>query len=451
MIYLENINFFDRNKKEQIKKKAPLATRLRPRTIDEFIGQEHIIGKGKLLYRAIKADQLSSIILYGPPGTGKTTLARIIANTTKAHFEQLNAVTSGVKDIRKVIKEAGDRLGMYNKKTILFIDEIHRFNKSQQDALLPSVEEGMVVLVGATTENPYFEVNAPLVSRSRVFQLKPLNQRDIEKILQNSLNNKQKGLGDLNIEITEAALDHIASTANGDARTALNALELAALTTPPKGQDGKILIDIEVAQECIQRRALVYEKNGDNHYDTISAFIKSVRGSDANAGLYWMAKMLYAGEDPKFIARRMIILASEDIGNADPQALVVAVEAARAVEFVGMPEARIILAQAVTYLATAPKSNAAYIGIDKALRDVENKRTGAIPLHLRDAHYKGASKLGYGKDYQYPHDFEKGYVKQSYLPDELQEIEYYKPTNHGYEKTIQKRIEELKNFESRDI
>lgn len=442
---MENINFFDINKKKQIKKKAPLASRLRPETIDEFIGQEHIIGKGKLLYRAIKADQLSSIILYGPPGTGKTTLARIIANTTKAHFEQLNAVTSGVADIRKVIKEAGDRLGMYNKKTILFVDEIHRFNKSQQDALLPSVEDGTVVLIGATTENPYFEVNAPLVSRSRIFQLKPLNQADIEKMMKNALKNKQKGLGNLNIEITQDALDHIASTANGDARTALNALELAALTTPPTGENKSILIDIEVAQECIQRRALVYEKNGDNHYDTISAFIKSVRGSDADAALYWLAKMIYAGEDPKFIARRIIILASEDIGNADPQALVIAVEAARAVEFVGFPEARIILAQAVTYLATAPKSNAAYMGIHRALNDVENKRTGAIPLHLRDAHYKGAGKLGHGKGYQYPHDFEGGYVKQQYLPDELQGVEYYTPTDNGYEETIQKRMQHLKD------
>ncbi|WP_200810726.1 AAA family ATPase [Garciella nitratireducens] len=438
------MNFFNINKEKQLKRKAPLATRMRPKKIEEFMGQDHIIGKNKLLYRAIKADHLSSLIFYGPPGTGKTTLAKIIAYTTKAHFEQLNAVTSGVVDIRKIIKEAEQRMGMYNKKTILFIDEIHRFNKNQQDALLPSVEEGIIILIGATTENPYFEVNPPLVSRSRIFELKRLKQEDIEKILLRALRDKEKGLGMLNIEINQNAIKHIASTANGDARTALNALELAALTTPPRKEDQKILIDIEVAQECIQKRALVYEKNGDNHYDTVSAFIKSIRGSDPDAALYWLAKMIYAGEDPKFIARRLIILASEDIGNADPQALIFAVSAAKAVDFVGFPEARIILAQAVTYLAVAPKSNAAYLAIDKALKDIETKKTGTVPFHLRDTHYKGAAKLGHGKGYQYPHDFEESYVKQQYLPNELQDVVYYHPTNHGYEKIIREKLNTLK-------
>lgn len=442
---MENMNFFEVNKNNQLKKKAPLATRMRPKSIEDFIGQNHIIGQDKLLYRAIKADQISSIIFYGPPGTGKTTLAKIIANSTKSYFEQLNAVTSGVADIRRVIKEAEDRLGMYNKKTILFIDEIHRFNKNQQDALLPSVENGIVILIGATTENPYFEVNPPLVSRSRIFLLKALEQIDIENILKYALKDKINGLGNYNIKITNSALKHLAGTANGDARTALNALELAALTTTPTKGDNIIIIDLDVAQECIQRRALVYGKNGDNHYDTVSAFIKSIRGSDADSALYWLAKMIYAGEDPKFIARRIIILASEDIGNADPQALNIAVSTARAVEFVGFPEARIILAQAVAYLATAPKSNASYVAIASALKDVENKRTGSIPIHLRDAHYKGAEQFGHGKGYKYPHDFEDGYVKQQYLPDELQGVIYYKPTDNGYEKTIKDRMTKLKN------
>ncbi len=436
---MDNINFFDMNRKSQLKKRAPLATRMRPEKLEDFIGQDHILGKNKLLYRAIKADQISSIILYGPPGTGKTTLAKIIANTTEAVFEQLNAVTSGVADIRRVIKEAEERLGMYNKKTILFIDEIHRFNRSQQDALLPSVEDGIVILIGATTENPYFEVNPPLVSRSRIFQLKALDSQDIKKILIYALKDREKGLGYLDIHITDEALEHLSNTANGDARTALNALELAALTTPPD-QDHGILIDLEVAQECIQRRALTYEKDGDNHYDTISAFIKSIRGSDVDASLYWLAKMIYAGEDAKFIARRMIILASEDIGNADPQALNMAVSAARAVEFVGFPEARIILSQAVIYLATAPKSNAAYLAIDQALKDIENRRTGEVPVHLKDSHYKGASKLGHGKGYRYPHDYPGGYIEQQYLPSELKGAEYYKPTENGYEKVIKDRL-----------
>lgn len=445
MLKMENMNFFEINKNKQILKKAPLSTRMRPQKIDELVGQGHIVGKNKLLYRAIKADQLSSVIFYGPPGTGKTTLAKIIANTTSSVFEQLNAVTSGVGDIRRVLKEAEERLGMYNKKTILFIDEIHRFNKSQQDALLPSVEEGVVTLIGATTENPYFEVNPPLVSRSRIFQLKPLEKEDIIEILNIALKDKEKGLGNLNIEITSKAINHLASTANGDARTALNALELAASTTPPKDEDKKIIINIEVAQECIQQRALVYEKNGDNHYDTISAFIKSMRGSDPDGALYWLAKMIYAGEDPKFIARRIIIFASEDIGNADPQALNIAVSTARAVEFIGFPEARIILSQAVSYLATAPKSNAAYRAIDRALEDIKTKKTGEVPLHLKDAHYKGASKLGHGKGYKYPHNHSHAHVEQQYLPDELIDVKYYEPSNRGYEKEIKRRMEFLKD------
>ncbi|HHT50009.1 MAG TPA: AAA family ATPase [Eubacteriaceae bacterium] len=439
------MNIFEINKDKQLKKKAPLATRLRPRNIEEFYGQDHIIGPNKLLYRAIKADQISSVIFYGPPGTGKTTLAMIIANSTMSHFEQINAVTSGVADIRKVIKEAEDRLGMYNKKTILFIDEIHRFNKNQQDALLPSVENGIIILIGATTENPYFEVNPPLVSRSRIFSLKPLEHKDIINILNFAIKDKERGLGNYNIQISDSALDHLANMANGDARTALNALELAVLTTPPSKGDNMITINLEIAQECIQRRAIVYEKNGDNHFDTISAFIKSIRGSDVDAALYWLARMINAGEDPKFIARRIIISASEDIGNADPNALNIAVSAAKAVEFIGFPEARIILAQATIYLATAPKSNASYIAISNALNDVENKSISGIPNHLKDAHYKGAKELGHGKHYKYPHDFKDGYVEQQYLPDKLMGTIYYNPKDIGYEKIIKDRINKLRN------
>mgnify|MGYP001096804985 CR=1 FL=1 len=442
---MDNMNIFEINKDKQLKKKAPLATRLRPRNIEEFYGQDHIIGPNKLLYRAIKADQISSVIFYGPPGTGKTTLAMIIANSTMSHFEQINAVTSGVADIRKVIKEAEDRLGMYNKKTILFIDEIHRFNKNQQDALLPSVENGIIILIGATTENPYFEVNPPLVSRSRIFSLKPLEHKDIINILNFAIKDKERGLGNYNIQISDSALDHLANMANGDARTALNALELAVLTTPPSKGDNMITINLEIAQECIQRRAIVYEKNGDNHFDTISAFIKSIRGSDVDAALYWLARMINAGEDPKFIARRIIISASEDIGNADPNALNIAVSAAKAVEFIGFPEARIILAQATIYLATAPKSNASYIAISNALNDVENKSISGIPNHLKDAHYKGAKELGHGKHYKYPHDFKDGYVEQQYLPDKLMGTIYYNPKDIGYEKIIKDRINKLRN------
>ena len=365
------MDLFEYNIEQNMKKNAPLAARMRPESLEEFVGQEHIIGKGKLLYRAIKADQLNSVIFYGPPGTGKTTLAKIIAKTTKRVFVQLNATTSGIKEIKDVVSEAKTRNGMTGGKTILFIDEIHRFNKTQQDALLPHVEDGTIVLIGATTENPYFEVNKALVSRSIIFELKQLESKDIEKLIKRAVTDSEKGYGYFDIDLKEDALKFLADMANGDARAALNAVELAVLTTD-KNKDGKIVISMDVAQECIQKRALNYEKDGDNHYDTISAFIKSMRGSDPDAALYYLAKMIYAGEDPKFIARRIVICASEDVGNADPHALQVAVSAAEAVNFIGMPESRIILAQAVTYISCAPKSNASYMGIDKALSDVRN-------------------------------------------------------------------------------
>ncbi len=364
------MDLFTLNAENILKKQSPLAERMRPRTLEEFVGQEHIIGKGRLLYRAIQADKLTSLILHGPPGTGKTTLARIIANTTKLYFEQINAVTSGIKDIREVIENSKERLGFHNKRTILFIDEIHRFNKSQQDALLPYVENGTIILIGATTENPYFEVNKALLSRSMVFKLEPLTKEQIKVILLRALKDKERGLGNLNIEIKKDALEHIINMANGDSRIALNALELAVLTTSAS-EDGIIHITLDIVEDCIQKRAVKYDKNGDEHYDTISAFIKSMRGSDPDAALYWLAKMLHAGEDPKFIARRIIICASEDVGNADPNALTVAVAAFKALDFIGMPEGKIPLAQAVTYIAAAPKSNASYLGIKKALADVE--------------------------------------------------------------------------------
>lgn len=421
---------------------APLASRMRPTKLEDFVGQEHIVAKNKLLYRAIQCDRLSSIILYGPPGTGKTTLAKIIANTTKSDFRQLNATTSGIKDIKEMIERAKTNLGMYQNKTILFIDEIHRFNKTQQDALLPYVEDGTIILIGATTENPYFEVNRALVSRSILFELKQLTAKNIKQILQNALQNIEKGLGAYHAEVSQDAIDFLADVSNGDARTALNALELAVLTTE-KNQKGTLKIDLEIAQDCIQKRALNYDKNGDNHYDTISAFIKSIRGSDPHAALYYLAKMLYAGEDPKFIARRIIIAASEDIGNADPHALQVAVSAAQAVQFIGMPECRIILAQAVTYLSCAPKSNACYMGIEKAMEDVCNIQVKSVPNHLKDCHYNGAKELERGLNYQYPHDFAGHYVQQQYLPDELKHKIYYEPTENGVEKKIKESLKRL--------
>lgn len=437
------MDLFEYNRSLQGGKDAPLAARMRPKVLEEFVGQEHIVGKGKLLYRAIKSDRLSSVIFYGPPGTGKTTLAKIIANTTKSKFRQINATTAGIKDIKDTVEDARADLGMYGTKTILFIDEIHRFNKGQQDALLPHVEDGTLILIGATTENPYFEVNKALVSRSIVFELRQLEEKDIRLLLQRALKDEKNGMGAYHAEMDEDALGFLANTANGDARTALNALELAVLTTEA-GADGRVHITLEEAQECIQKRALNYDKDGDNHYDTISAFIKSMRGSDPDAALYYLAKMIYAGEDPKFIARRVVICASEDVGNADPRALQVAVAAMQAVHFVGMPEGRIPLAQAVSYVACAPKSNAAYLGIDKALSDVRNIRIRTVPPHLKDAHYSGAKELEHGIGYQYAHDFPNHYVEQQYLPDELMGTVYYEPTENGLERRIKEHLRRLK-------
>lgn len=437
------MDLFDYARGQMLHREAPLALRMRPQTLDEVAGQEQIVGPGRLLRRAIEADQLSSLIFYGPAGTGKTTLARVIANTTKSHFEQLNAVTSGVADLRRVMDEARQRRGMHGVKTILFIDEIHRFNKAQQDALLPAVEDGTIILIGATTENPFFEVNPALVSRSRIFRLEPLAEADLRKLMARALQDAECGLGRYQVDIATEAVDHIVRVANGDARSALNALELAVLTTPA-GPDGVRHIDLQVAAESIQRRALAYDKNGDQHYDTISAFIKSMRGSDPDAALYWLARMIYAGEDPLFIARRIVICAAEDVGMADPQALVVANAAYQTVHGIGMPEGRIPLAEAAVYVATAPKSNAAYLAIDRALADVEAKKVSGVPIHLRDAHYKGAERLGHGKGYQYAHDFPEHYVEQDYLPAELAGARYYEPGELGYEGQVGERLKRLR-------
>ena len=436
------MDLFEYNRSLQGGKEAPLAARMRPTSLEEFVGQAHIVGRGKLLYRAIRSDRLSSVIFYGPPGTGKTTLAKIIANTTKGAFRQLNATTAGVKDIKDTVADAKAELGMYGRKTILFIDEIHRFNKSQQDALLPHVEDGTVILIGATTENPYFEVNKALVSRSIIFELHPLEEKDIRALLERALTDVERGMGAYHAEMDEDALAFLANTANGDARVALNALELAVLTTEPEG--GRLHITLEIAEDCIQKRALNYDKDGDNHYDTISAFIKSMRGSDPDAALYYLAKMIYAGEDPRFIARRVVICASEDVGNADPHALQVAVAAMEAVNFVGMPEGQIPLAQAVSYIACAPKSNAAYMGLEKALSDVRTKRIKTVPPHLKDAHYSGSQELGHGIGYKYAHDYPGHYVKQQYLPDELVGTVYYEPTENGVERRIGEYLRRLR-------
>ncbi|MDD6191872.1 MAG: replication-associated recombination protein A [Lachnospiraceae bacterium] len=437
------MDLFDYMRKENKKKESPLASRLRPTTLDEVVGQQHIIGKDKLLYRAIKADKISSIIFYGPPGTGKSTLAKVIANTTSARFTSINATAAGKKDMETVVEEAKNNMGMYGQKTILFIDEIHRFNKGQQDYLLPFVEDGTIILIGATTENPYFEVNGALLSRSVIFELKPLSKEDIKTLLLRAVNDTEKGLGSYNAVIDEDALEFLSDVANGDARAALTAIELGVLTTKP-GEDGKIHITLEVASECIQRRVVKYDKSGDNHYDTISAFIKSMRGSDPDAAVYYLARMLYAGEDIKFIARRIMICAAEDVGMADPQALQVAVAAAQAVERIGMPESQIILAEAVNYVATAPKSNASYLSVEAAMNAVKNTRTDAIPVHLQDAHYTSAGKLGHGVGYQYAHDFKNHYVKQQYLPDSLVGSTFYEPTDIGYEKNVAEHMKRLR-------
>ena len=440
------MDLFDFMRAGAMEKESPLASRMRPVTLDEVVGQQHIIGKDKLLYRAIKADKLGSVIFYGPPGTGKTTLAKVIANTTSAEFEQLNATTAGKKDMEEAVKRAKDRLGMYGKKTILFIDEIHRFNKGQQDYLLPFVEDGTVTLIGATTENPYFEVNNALLSRSRIFELKPLEKQDIRELILRAVTDEKRGMGGYHAKITDEAVRFLADVANGDARAALNAVELGVLTTEPS-PDGKIYITLPVAAECIQKRAVRYDKDGDNHYDTISAFIKSMRGSDPDAALYYLARMLYAGEDVKFIARRIMICAAEDVGNADPQALTVAVSAAQAVERIGLPEGQIILAQAVTYVASAPKSNAACVGISEAMEAVRTRETPPVPVHLQDKHYKGAEKLGHGKGYLYAHDYPNHYVKQQYLPDGMEGASFYRPTENGYEKKIKEHLKWLKEGE----
>ena len=436
------MDLFDYMRENSMKDNSPLAQRMRPRNLDEVVGQRHIIGPDKLLYRAIKADKLSSIIFYGPPGTGKTTLAKVIANTTSADFRQINATVAGKKDMEDVVAAAKNNMGMYGRKTILFVDEIHRFNKGQQDYLLPFVEDGTLILIGATTENPYFEVNSALISRSIIFELKALEKEDILSLIHTAVYDKERGMGAYDAVIDAAAAVFLADIANGDARNALNAVELGIMSTN-RADDGKIHITLEVAEECIQKRVIRYDKTGDNHYDTISAFIKSMRGSDPDAALYYLARMLYAGEDIKFIARRIMICASEDVGNADPQALVVAVSACEAVERIGMPEAQIILAQAVTYIATAPKSNASYLGIDKAMAQVAGEKTAVIPPHLQDAHYKSAAKLGHGTGYLYAHDYPMHYVKQQYLPDTLVGRRFYEPTDNGYEKHISEHMKRL--------
>lgn len=435
------MNLFEAEFEEKQDKRRPLADRIRPKELKDFVGQEHILGKGKILRKAIEDDKILSIILWGPPGTGKTTLAKIIAKRTESNFIAFSAVVSGIADVKKVIIDAKKYYDFNGRRTILFIDEIHRFNKAQQDAFLPCVEDGTIILIGATTENPSFEVNSPLLSRAKVFHFRELADKEIEEILKRALKDKEKGLGKYKVKIDQKALNYLAKTANGDARVALNALEAAILSFKPDKDDTKV-IDIKTAQDALQNRVLKYDKGADEHYDTISAFIKSLRGSDPDAALYWLARMIEAGEDPRFIARRMVILASEDIGNADPQALQIATAAASAVEYVGFPEAQLNLAQAVTYLATAPKSNATYLAINKALSDVRNKRNDPVPLHLRNATTGLMKQFGYGKDYKYPHSYPDHFVKEDYLPPNLKDTKYYEPSDQGYEKEIKNRKNE---------
>lgn len=420
----------------------PLAARMRPRTLDEFVGQEHILGPGNLLRRAIERDELTSAIFWGPPGCGKSTLAGIIAKTSKSVFENFSAVISGIADVRKAVERAGERRKAYGEKTILFVDEIHRFNKAQQDAFLPHVEAGTIVLIGATTENPYFEVNSPLISRSRIFRFERLTNDDIRKIIETAVTDTERGLGNYKVDLTAEALDHLIDIASGDARNALNALEMAVMTTPPE-EDGSRRITQTIAEEAAQQRVLSYDKSGDNHYDTISAFIKSMRGSDPDAAVYWLARMIYAGEDPKFIARRIVIQAAEDVGNADPMALVVANAAAQAVQFVGLPEGQIPLAQATIYIACAPKSNASYVAINRAMADVADRQPPPVPIHLRDTSYPGGKKLGHGKGYKYPHDHPGGHVEQDYIPEGTKSQPYYVPTDRGHEAKFKKRLEAI--------
>lgn len=436
------MDLFEYMRQGAMKKESPLAARLRPRTLDDVVGQQHIIGKDTLLYRAISADKISSVIFYGPPGTGKTTLAKVIAGTTSSEFTQINATVAGKKDMEEVVRQAKDMLGMYQKKTILFVDEIHRFNKGQQDYLLPFVEDGTLILIGATTENPYFEVNGALISRSSIFELHPLEKEDVKTLILRAVTDAEKGMGSFGAEIDEDAAEFLADVSGGDARNALNAVELGILTTE-RSADGKIHLTLGVASECIQKRAVRYDKTGDNHYDTISAFIKSMRGSDPDAAVFYLAKMLYAGEDIKFIARRIMICASEDVGNADPMALTVAVSAAQAVERIGMPEAQIILSQAVLYVATAPKSNSACNAVFSAAECVRSRGT-TVPAHLQDGHYKGSKSLGRGTGYKYAHDYPKHYVRQQYLPEEIADARFYEPGDNGYEKKIKAWMEYIR-------
>ncbi len=429
--------------KKSAKKYHPLAVRMRPRDLNEFVGQTHILGEGKLLRRAIDADRITSLILYGPPGTGKTALSYVIANITKAYFHDINAAVSNVQELKDAIKSSKERERSNGQRTILFIDEIHRFNKAQQDVLMPDVESGNPVLIGATTHNPFFSLVSPLISRSIVFELKKLSKEEIVTILKNALKDKERGLGKIPIKINDKTLLFLADVSDGDARKALNALEIGAMTTLPASSAGRTIdFTTKVAEESIQKKAVTYDKDEDGHYDTISAFIKSMRGSDPDAALYWLAKMLYAGEDPRFIARRIVICAAEDVGNADPQALVLANTAFQVSEFVGMPECRIPLAQAVCYIACAPKSNASYLGIDKAMKDVETGTTLEVPKHLKDASYPGAKKLGHGQGYKYAHQYKDHYVDQDYIP---QNRRYYEPTDMGYEKKIKEYLDWIRS------
>jgi len=442
------MTLFKDSERRQVREQAPLAVRMRPRTPEEFVGQEHFFGPGKLLRRMIDADRLQSAILYGPPGTGKTTLAEVIAGRLSAAFEHMNAALVGVKEVRGVLERARDRLLTTKQRTVLFLDEVHRFNRAQQDVLLPDVEDGVILLIGATTENPFFALNAPLVSRSQIFRFEPLSEDDIKTLVRRAMADKERGLGRYRLTVTDEALDHWATTSDGDARRALSALEIAVLSqvsdphAPPE-KAGEIIVDLQVAEESIQQKAIVYDGTGDEHYDAASAFIKSMRGSDPDAAIYWMARMLEAGEDPRFVARRVVICAAEDVGNADPAALILAVAAMEAVQFVGMPEARIPLAEAVTYIACAPKSNAAILAIDKAMEDVRENRTLPVPKHLRDASYRGAKRFGHGEGYKYAHDYEGGVAPQDYLGVDKT---YYEPTDRGREAKIKERLDELKRL-----